>query len=321
MTIAIEWDGTVTWWRTDSYWNPADYVIASSWGPGAVLSTHIHSNKDNTTITAANHGKSYVFALADGSGIQMSHLTGGSTLVVAPTGNTSAGTGANALTASPASFLNSSPNRVDQNYCSSTNLLLEGLADTSALASTVTAYSDGYKATVSMALDWIQAGAQGGWRGVCMVYYTSKYIQDDTNGAVCMTAVQSTGTGMNSDLSGVYLIHVPAATWQPPAMTGSVAPSSLALTDAKYGIVSTPSATKYVFTGGYYASTAWYQPKYASSYADIARFGKDRYTGAYCMQGSGASSYFSAPAAGVQLLSAVTLAAGAMALGSAILAM
>lgn len=104
-------------------------------------------------------------------------------------------------------------------------------------------------------------------------------------------------------------------------MVGSVTPASLALTDAKYGIVATPAAIQYTYTGGYYASTAWYQPKYASSYADIARFGKDRYTGAYCMQGSGASSYFSAPAAGVQLQSAVTLAAGAIALGSAILAM
>lgn len=95
----------------------------------------------------------------------------------------------------------------------------------------------------------------------------------------------------------------------------------MALTDAKYGIVNTPSSATYTYTGGYYASSAWYQPKYASSYADIARFGKDRYTGAYCMQGAGASSYFSAPAAGVQLQSAVKLAAGAIALGSAILAM
>lgn len=95
----------------------------------------------------------------------------------------------------------------------------------------------------------------------------------------------------------------------------------MALTDAKYGIVNTPAATQYIYTGGYYASSAWYQPKYASSYADIARFGKDRYTGSYCMQGSGSTSYFSAPAAGVQLQSAVTLAAGAIALGSAILAM
>jgi len=107
-----------------------------------------------------------------------------------------------------------------------------------------------------MTLDWLQAGAQGGWRGVCIVYYTSQYIQDDTNGAVCMTAVQSTGTGLGSDLGGVYLIHVPATTWQPPASQGSVTPSSLALTDSKYGIVNTPAAAAtYTYTGGFYASS------------------------------------------------------------------
>lgn len=213
ITIQIEWEGTVGWWRTDSYWNPADYVIASSWGPGTVMSSHIASGKDNTTITDADRSKSYVFALCDGTGVQLSHITGGSAVATAPTANTSAGTGANNLTTSPTSFKNSSPDRVDQNYCSTTNLALTGLADTSALAATVTAYSDGYQATITMALDWLQAGAQGGWRGVCMVYYTSQYIQDDTNGAVCMTAVQSTGTGLGSDLGGVYLIHVPATTW------------------------------------------------------------------------------------------------------------
>lgn len=95
----------------------------------------------------------------------------------------------------------------------------------------------------------------------------------------------------------------------------------MALTDAKYGIVTAPAALRYVYTGGYYASAAWYQPKYASSYADIARFGKDRYTGSYCMQGVTSTSYFTAPTQGIQLASAVKLAAGAIALGSAILAM
>jgi hypothetical protein len=155
----------------------------------------------------------YVFALWNGSGISLSHLPGGTAKIVAPTANTTVGTGANALTTAKASFTNSFPERVNdsQNFCSSTNLLLSGLADTSALASTITAYSDGYLATITMALDWFQAGAAGGWKGVCMVYYTSQYIQDDTNGAVCMTAVQGT-TGPN-DLSGVFLIHVPASTW------------------------------------------------------------------------------------------------------------
>jgi hypothetical protein len=144
MTIVLEWDGTVVWWRTDSFWNPTDYMIASSWGPGTVMSSHISSGKDNTTTTAADQSKSYVFALGDGSGIQLSHITGGSAVVTAPTANTAAGSGSNTLTSSPTSFKNDAPERADQNYCSSTNLNLTGLADTSALASTVTAYSDGY---------------------------------------------------------------------------------------------------------------------------------------------------------------------------------
>jgi len=133
--------------------------------------------------------------------------------VNAPSTNTTAGTGANTLTTAPTSFTNAFPNRVDgiNNHCSATNLLLSGLADTSSLASTITAYSDGYLATLTMALDWFQAGAAGGWRGVCMVYYTSQYIQDDTNGAVCMAATQAT-TGPN-DLASVNLIHIKASTW------------------------------------------------------------------------------------------------------------
>jgi hypothetical protein len=39
------------------------------------------------------------------------------------------------------------------------------------------------------------------------------------------------------------------------------------------------------------------------------------------MQGASSTSYFTAPTQGIQLASAVTLAAGAIALGSAILAM
>lgn len=194
-------------------WSRDGTILASSWGPGTVNSGHLASSNDNSNITTADDGMGYVFALWNGSGISLSHLAGGTAKLVAPTANTTAGTGANALTTAKATFTNSFPDRVNdsQNFCSSTNLLLSGLADTSALASTITAYSDGYLATVTMALDWFQAGAAGGWRGVCMVYYTSQYIQDDTNGAVCMAAVQAT-TGPN-DLSGVFLIHVPAATW------------------------------------------------------------------------------------------------------------
>jgi hypothetical protein len=108
------------------------------------MSSHIASTTDNTTITATDASKSYVFALGETSGIQLSHITGGASVVTAPTANTSAGSGANTLTTSPTSFKNAAPNRVDQNLCSSTNLNLTGLADTSALAAAVTAYSDGY---------------------------------------------------------------------------------------------------------------------------------------------------------------------------------
>jgi hypothetical protein len=80
MTVQVDWNGTVMWWRTDSYWNPADYVVASCWGPGNEMSSHIFSGKDNTTITAADLSKSYVFVLGDGSGVQLTHLTGGSAL-------------------------------------------------------------------------------------------------------------------------------------------------------------------------------------------------------------------------------------------------
>merc|ERR1711957_1086854 len=132
------------------------------------------------------------------------------------------------------------PNRVDENYCSDTNLLLAGVTDTSTLAATVTAFSDGYVATITMSLDWIQTGAYGGWRGVCMVAYNS---------------LGTNSGGKGSDFAGSFLLHAPAATWTPPAMTGSITPTTLALTNAKYGIVSTPAAaTPYIFTGGYYTS-------------------------------------------------------------------
>ena len=204
-------------------------------------------------------------------------------MVTVPTSNTTGGTGSNTLTLSPTAFTTVYPNRVDANYCSDTNMLLSGISDTSTLGATVTAFSDGYQATISMALDWVQAGAQGGWRGVCLVAYTSQFVQDSANGSICMTAIQATGTGMGSDLSGVYLVHIPQSTWLPPAASSAVSPASLALTDAKYGVVAAPAGTSYVFTGGFYASVAWYQPKFASTYADITRYGKEDYVGAYCM--------------------------------------
>merc|ERR1739838_53757 len=34
----------------------------------------------------------------------------------------------------------------------------------------------------------------GGWRGVCMVYYSSQYVMVNTNGAVCFAAAVSSAT-------------------------------------------------------------------------------------------------------------------------------
>lgn len=75
-----------------------------------------------------------------------------------------------------------------------------------------------------------------------------------------------------------------------------------------------------MFTEGYYASALWYQPAFASSYTLVARYGKNNYVGAYCVKGSGSTSYFDAPAGGLLLTGATTLAAGMLALGSLSLA-
>lgn len=111
--MQMDFGGTVIWYRTDSMWQRSSTVVSSSWGPGVTNSAHWESSTDNDNITAADYGKSYVFALADGSGIQLSHLTGGTSKVIAPTTNTTAGTGANSLTTAETAFTNSFPNRVD----------------------------------------------------------------------------------------------------------------------------------------------------------------------------------------------------------------
>jgi len=79
-------------------------------------------------------------------------------------------------------------------------------------------------------------------------------------------------------------------------MSAAVTPTTNNLSDAKYGRSTTPSATPYIWTDGFFASASWYQPKYASSYTSIARYGKQNYVGAYCMEGSGTTSYFQAQA-------------------------
>merc|ERR1740139_1541264 len=73
----MEYDGSINWYRTDSFWDPSAMVVASSWGPmhgPGVNAGHWWSGADNTvaTATTTDAGKSYVFALSDGTGVQMS---------------------------------------------------------------------------------------------------------------------------------------------------------------------------------------------------------------------------------------------------------
>jgi hypothetical protein len=65
----MKYDGTVMWYRTDSFWNKDGTIVASSWGPGTANAGHYASGSDNSSITSVNDGKGYVFALYDGSGI------------------------------------------------------------------------------------------------------------------------------------------------------------------------------------------------------------------------------------------------------------
>jgi len=182
LTMRLKIDGTQVWYRTDSYWNSASTMYSSTWGTGLIMSTNvILSTADNNGTT--NLGKTFVFAYGDGSGVQFNHLTFGTT---PPTTNATAGSGL-ALTTAPTSYTNMSPNMVNNNYCTGSDLLLAG-SDISSLTSTVTDYSDGYKGTISLELDSMLAGAAGGWRGACIVYYSSQYVQSNTNGSICFAA-------------------------------------------------------------------------------------------------------------------------------------
>jgi len=105
----------------------------------------------------------------------------------------------------------------------------------------------------------------------------------------------NTGAGPQ-DFGQSYLIHIPVDTWSPPTATAAFDPKALELKLTKYAISYDPtSSTKYLMTEGYYATAQWYQPKFASSYSLIARYGKDDWVGSYCMQGNGQTGYFQAP--------------------------
>jgi hypothetical protein len=256
LTMRLKIDGTQSWYRLDSYWNSSKLQYSSTWGTGLVMSTEIfQSSADNNGST--NLGKTFVFAYGDGSGIQFNHITFADT---PPTSNSTAGSGNNQLSTAPTSYTNTSPNRLNENMCLSADLKLEGTTDTSALASVITAFSDGYKGILTLDLEMMLTGAAGGWRGVCMVYYSSQYVQDNSNGALCFAAQQSTAEGAGPlDFGAGYLMHVAPSSWQPPAKSASLQPSSAALTGTKYKVVYSPSAvTSNIFTAGFYASVTWY---------------------------------------------------------------
>jgi hypothetical protein len=183
MTLKVDKAGTISWWRTDSYWDSSSTMFSSTWGTGVVLSTNVVSNDDNNGTT--NLGKTFVFAYGDGSGIQLNHIAFGTSPV---SSNTSAAAGTNTLTSAPTTFTNTYPNMFRDNMCLGSNLELTGTTDTSALAATITEWSDGYKAKLTLSLEMLLQGAAGGWRGVCMVYYSSQYVMDNTNGSVCYAA-------------------------------------------------------------------------------------------------------------------------------------
>jgi hypothetical protein len=157
MTIKLLINGSQMWYRTDSYWNSASTSFSSTMGTGVVMSTHpMLGTADNSDSSSTNLGKTFIFAYGDGSGIQLNNLTFNDGPHASD--NTS-GAGTNNLTTAPTAFTNSSPDMVNENYCLGSNLKLEGTTDTSALSSTITAYSDGYKATLSLDLEMILPGA------------------------------------------------------------------------------------------------------------------------------------------------------------------
>lgn len=97
--MKVLYAGAQSWYRVDSHWDKSSYIVGSSWGPGIRLSTNWVSNKDNNGGT--DLAKTYIFALGDGSGVSMMHLT---FATVSPTTNSSAGSGSNALATSKTAY-------------------------------------------------------------------------------------------------------------------------------------------------------------------------------------------------------------------------
>lgn len=118
-------------------------------------------------------------------------------------------------------------------------------------------------------------------------------------------------------------MHIPQATWAAPKDTvTNFSLSSLALTDGKYSVVYDPNAAvANIYYAGHYSKVTWYQPKLAASYTLTRRYGKSNYVGAYCIYGSGSTGYADSPDASVSLTGATAIAAGAIVLGSTLLAL
>lgn len=171
MLVKFEYDGTLVWYRTDSYWDKSSYIASSTWAPSLDFAFHPLTTTDNSGTV--NNGKHYVFVLGDGSGVQLNHLTYN---VVAPTLYATKGTGTNTLTSAPLLYYNTFPNKYESNLCHDSNMLLAGTDDTTTLSPDITAYSDGYKATITLSLELIMAGAGYRWFGVCMVMYRTQYV-------------------------------------------------------------------------------------------------------------------------------------------------
>lgn len=45
--MKIDKNGTISWWRTDSYWDSSSSMFSSTWGVGVRLSVSLTSNDDN----------------------------------------------------------------------------------------------------------------------------------------------------------------------------------------------------------------------------------------------------------------------------------
>lgn len=102
-------------------------------------------------------------------------------------------------------------------------------------------------------------------------------------------------------------------------MTAMVSPAAQALTTAKYAITYEPATgLAYALSEGYYASATWYQPKRASSYSSLGRFGKGDWVTSYCISGATSTSYFTAPEAAQQLTGAAYFAAGSIVFATAL---